>query len=283
MRRTINRAFTLIELLVVIAIIAILAAILFPVFAQAKAAAKASVSISNVKQLNTAMLIYSGDFDDYRVPRARQDCALNAQGNCTAVLNESSWKTMIQPYVKSQGIYQDPANPASKYPDIRSDTAVRTFYNWTPTTLDKNLVFARGYSWSNVWLGSGFQDGKAASMTQFESPATLMQTVETKEYNSDTGPFIGWTQNVDAQTSFPTNPSTGLQWNWGGGNWGGKAMAVSYFDGHAKRLAFSTMCGNIFDRQPAGTTTPDSFGMSAASNPGAWADAVCTTLPAQFK
>ena len=34
------RAFTLIELLVVIAIIAILAAILFPVFAQAKAAAK---------------------------------------------------------------------------------------------------------------------------------------------------------------------------------------------------------------------------------------------------
>ncbi len=38
--RKLNQAFTLIELLVVIAIIAILAAILFPVFAQAKAAAK---------------------------------------------------------------------------------------------------------------------------------------------------------------------------------------------------------------------------------------------------
>jgi len=45
------RAFTLIELLVVIAIIAILAAILFPVFAQAKAAAKKSSDLSNHKQL----------------------------------------------------------------------------------------------------------------------------------------------------------------------------------------------------------------------------------------
>lgn len=43
------KAFTLIELLVVIAIIAILAAILFPVFAQAKAAAKKSSELSNSK------------------------------------------------------------------------------------------------------------------------------------------------------------------------------------------------------------------------------------------
>ena len=46
-----KRAFTLIELLVVIAIIAILAAILFPVFAQAKLAAKKTTSISNMKQI----------------------------------------------------------------------------------------------------------------------------------------------------------------------------------------------------------------------------------------
>lgn len=59
-----NRAFTLIELLVVIAIIAILAAILFPVFAQAKEAAKKSVAISNQKQIGLAFMLYSNDHDD---------------------------------------------------------------------------------------------------------------------------------------------------------------------------------------------------------------------------
>ena len=59
-----KKAFTLIELLVVIAIIAILAAILFPVFAQAKVAAKKATSISNVKQQGTCTAIYLSDNDD---------------------------------------------------------------------------------------------------------------------------------------------------------------------------------------------------------------------------
>lgn len=59
-----NHAFTLIELLVVIAIIAILAAILFPVFAQAKVAAKKTQDLSNMKQITTGIFIYSADYDD---------------------------------------------------------------------------------------------------------------------------------------------------------------------------------------------------------------------------
>lgn len=59
-----KRAFTLIELLVVIAIIAILAAILFPVFAQAKVAAKKAKGLAEIKQMATATIIYQSDFDD---------------------------------------------------------------------------------------------------------------------------------------------------------------------------------------------------------------------------
>src|SRR5688572_4148144 len=59
-----KRAFTLIELLVVIAIIAILAAILFPVFAQAKLAAKKTTTLSNIKQVGTSTFIYTADYDD---------------------------------------------------------------------------------------------------------------------------------------------------------------------------------------------------------------------------
>ncbi len=59
-----RRAFTLIELLVVIAIIAILAAILFPVFAQAKEAAKKASCLSNLKQVSLAFIMYAVDYDD---------------------------------------------------------------------------------------------------------------------------------------------------------------------------------------------------------------------------
>lgn len=59
-----KKGFTLIELLVVIAIIAILAAILFPVFAQAKEAAKRTAALSQAKQAGTAIVLYIADNDD---------------------------------------------------------------------------------------------------------------------------------------------------------------------------------------------------------------------------
>src|SRR4051812_20588572 len=54
-------AFTLIELLVVIAIITIIAAILFPVFARAREAARKTACLSNQHQIAMAVLMYIGD------------------------------------------------------------------------------------------------------------------------------------------------------------------------------------------------------------------------------
>jgi prepilin-type N-terminal cleavage/methylation domain-containing protein/prepilin-type processing-associated H-X9-DG protein len=65
MHRYKRMGFTLIELLVVIAIIAILAAILFPVFAQAKEAAKKTSCLANFKNIATAWVMYPIDYDDY--------------------------------------------------------------------------------------------------------------------------------------------------------------------------------------------------------------------------
>jgi len=57
-----REGFTLIELLIVIAIIAVLAAILFPVFARARASAQASDCQSNMKQIGKAIKMYVTDW-----------------------------------------------------------------------------------------------------------------------------------------------------------------------------------------------------------------------------
>ncbi|MFG0248951.1 MAG: type II secretion system protein [Phycisphaeraceae bacterium JB051] len=62
------RAFTLIELLVVISIIALLIAVLLPALGAARAAARNSVCMANLKQQSLAFQMYAGDFDDYACP-----------------------------------------------------------------------------------------------------------------------------------------------------------------------------------------------------------------------
>lgn len=100
------RAFTLIELLVVIAIIAILAAILFPVFAQAKVAAKKTALVSNAKQMGLSQLMYAGDYDDLFPPVVHH----------TGGFQVTSFHVLTQPYIKNIGIIMDP------FTNARSDS-----------------------------------------------------------------------------------------------------------------------------------------------------------------
>lgn len=100
-----RQAFTLIELLVVIAIIAILAAILFPVFAQAKRAAKGAAAISNLKQLGLATMLYIDGSDDRNVPNgtSEPDSPYALEGT-----PYRSWGVLLAPYLKTNDILQDP-------------------------------------------------------------------------------------------------------------------------------------------------------------------------------
>lgn len=104
-----KKAFTLIELLVVIAIIAILAAILFPVFAQAKAAAKKAADLSNMKQLGTGIAIYMNDYDDIYPPAASIDT-----NNTTNIAPVWSSKVVTGPYIKNTQIFQSPVDSNGK-------------------------------------------------------------------------------------------------------------------------------------------------------------------------
>lgn len=104
-------AFTLIELLVVIAIIAILAAILFPVFAQAKLAAKKTAALSNVKQNALAVIMYIGDYDStypqvVYMQNGNGIVGPGGTGNQVYAVFDA-----IIPYTKNKDIFLSPGDP----------------------------------------------------------------------------------------------------------------------------------------------------------------------------
>ena len=110
-----KNAFTLIELLVVIAIIAILAAILFPVFAQAKAAAKTTACLSNAKQIGLGTMQYladsDGDFPQNWFGDGNPFWEFWWQSHPTKGANAGvayKWMDAIYPYVKNQDMFTCP-------------------------------------------------------------------------------------------------------------------------------------------------------------------------------
>src|SRR6185436_6391327 len=96
-------AFTLIELLVVIAIIDILAAILFPVFAQARAKARQISCISNMKQIGLAVMMYVQDYDEHLPFKRYMEDGSGFPWNFDTQNRSRSWKDLTYPYIKNGG------------------------------------------------------------------------------------------------------------------------------------------------------------------------------------
>ena len=102
--------FTLIELLVVIAIIAILAAILFPVFAKAKQSAQISVCTSNMRQIGTAVTLYSESWNGY-TPQA---CNIWSLGHPYYKSDIWNYFEALSKYTKGISVFVCPGQPVDK-------------------------------------------------------------------------------------------------------------------------------------------------------------------------
>jgi prepilin-type N-terminal cleavage/methylation domain-containing protein/prepilin-type processing-associated H-X9-DG protein len=249
------RAFTLIELLVVIAIIAILAAILFPVFAKARAAARKAAGISNLRQLGTGTQMYAQDYDEqfpyYNWGVFSCNESGNAGGPDTLSGNDprfreysaGAWCNSVQPYIKNVGIFQDPGDRRKWQPGYCINFPQEIFQpgqsSWTRSTYVS-------YGWNESATGT--------KLASYQNPANDLLWCDYIGVLVDTWGRYGWTDdlyvrrgiwnelNWGAQCGLPDDPRavgrafTQQEWDClaGPGIRHETGVNVTFMDGHAK-------------------------------------------------
>lgn len=212
MRR--NKGFTLIELLVVIAIIAILAAILFPVFAKAREAARATSCLSNMKQLGTAFQMYMNE-SDMLLPIPHYEASLGHDWACEGYtghapvawwggdanyVTHDTWRAQLEPYCKTGSIFKCPSDAGSVWGTTKTvaDPTMRfTSYHYRHWFC---LAFMDLYGWSaipSVWKSLVY--GEA----MFKDTSRVYLLSETVPFH-DARPFgamDGWHWMPDVKTN----------------------------------------------------------------------------------
>jgi len=175
-----RKAFTLIELLVVIAIIAILAAILFPVFAQAKEAAKKTACLSNNKQIATALFMYAGDYDDTLCQTSWEQAATPNPANPGGTY-QVHWTFLMQPYIKNWQMFVCPSDAAPVKPNNpcpngisdlgKLDASGHMYCDWQ----------AQAYSYIPNYNAMPAHDWTVVTQTTYASPADTIMTTERRD------------------------------------------------------------------------------------------------------
>jgi len=263
--RILRRAFTLIELLVVIAIIAILAAILFPVFAQAKAAAKASADLSNIKQINLGIIQYLADNEDTYARNWNNDVFRTYAVGVGS--DRYHWMDSVYPYIKSAEIFRGPTNAIvgkhaqyltrDKIPQSGDDASNGQGNNGTGgtfTTLFGSYGINAAYWGSGVAgepLGSatfGSDGGTPRNATSIDDPAGTALLV------NGNGSFQFDWPNIDQQPKKVVGTGNSQSLSWGDNSYDYNKTAegcimfpnngrtnTGFPDGHAKSVAPGAM------------------------------------------
>lgn len=252
-----RHAFTLIELLVVIAIIAILAAILFPVFAQAKYAAKKTTDLSNIKQITTGLMMYTNDNDDM------QPLSRIVQPGDWWTPRMISWKDVTGPYVKSgerpynNGAAYTKAGDGGIWKSSVNDAAwsdlTPIYWGWGPAPGpgDDTSRFPRGYALN----GSAGQNengidkgiigqwqenkitGSPGSATILENAANTIWIANSRVYFTDT--TVEYLRYMCTPNGIPAG---GQQTSCIAGT-KNRATNLAFFDGHAKNVSAGATIG----------------------------------------
>lgn len=118
-----RRGFTLIELLVVIAVISLLALILFPVFARAKASAKATQGIASLKQIGGGLMLYMADSDDVfphavdPIDKAKPEIWSHEPEFMNRIPYMPNLHEVLLPYVGDANVFESPADDGTEVLD----------------------------------------------------------------------------------------------------------------------------------------------------------------------
>lgn len=229
-----KRAFTLIELLVVIAIIAILAAILFPVFAQAKEAAKKTTCLSGLKQTGTSYFLYATDYDDNTVPQNMGRIDVNG-----VTQSGGYWYNILQPYVKSYQLFFCPD---------RTGTTTKNHFIGASTTaslLTADQMHVVGYGFndgltSDSGWGMSLQDAKTVEGDSYRpgKNSSLIVTPAQMVAFGDTYDTPGYSAAMDNNMSGADAPTSTKMIRHSG------KLNYAFADGHAKSI---TMIVGIYN------------------------------------
>jgi prepilin-type N-terminal cleavage/methylation domain-containing protein/prepilin-type processing-associated H-X9-DG protein len=238
MRPVRRSAFTLIELLVVIAVIALLAAILFPVFAQARAKARQAACLANLRQVGSALMMYAQDNDEHLPPACHTGRAYTwtwvtqdltgacAQAGITVQTPKDAFlgpeqtppqyiQEFLHPYVRNVQVWFCPAVGPSRF--FRGNPQLPT-YGYNGTT----------YRW-NDWADPGSSSNAPAgvrNLPPIHVSGLALEAIALPAEAPLTWDMPDWNPIKAPCTSRPLRPSHA------------RGLNVVFADGHAQYTPF---------------------------------------------